>query len=323
MRKNFPEIKKILSTKDIIPKIVCVLLSVILWAIISSTNIGEIKFKIPITFSNLPETLIASRISARFVTVTLSGKKDNLKNVNVKSIKAMVDLGQPEIGLNKSYPVEIVKEEIPENIDLHISIKDVNLVAERKILKKVKIKANIGDNVKSGYVLGRIQIFPESINISGPESLVRNIDIIQTDRIPIANKTIKIIRDVLIDTKDIPDITTDISKVRVTIPIIEAVNLSEYKKKIILKNTNERYKYILSQEEVSVYLQSDNPNIKPSADDLDIFVDLGTIDLVDFFKAGNENYIEKYFYVDAIIKKDGVKVISILPDVISIKTSEK
>lgn len=323
MRKNFPEIKKILSTKDIIPKIICVLLSVILWAIISSTNIGEIKFKIPITFSNLPETLIASRISARFVTVTLSGKKDNLKNVNVKSIKAVVDLGQPDIGVNKSYPVEIVKEEIPENIDLEISIKDVTLVAERKIFKKIKVKANIADNVKSGYVLGRIQIFPESINISGPESLVRNIDIIQTDRIPIANKTIKIIRDVLIDTKDIPDITTDISKVRVTIPIIEAVNLSEYKKKIILKNTNERYKYILSQEEVSVYLQSDNPNIKPSADDLDIFVDLGTIDLDDFFKAGNENYIEKYFYVDAIIKKDGVKVISILPDVISIKTSEK
>ena len=323
MRKNFPEIKKILSTKDIIPKIVCVLLSVILWAIISSTNIGEIKFKIPITFSNLPETLIASRISARFVTVTLSGKKDNLKNVNVKSIKAMVDLGQPEIGVNKNYPIEIVKEEIPENIDLNLSPKDINLVAERKIFKKVKVKANIADNVKSGYVLGRIQIFPESINISGPESLVRNIDIIQTDRIPITNKTIKIIRDVLIDIKDIPDITTDISKVRVTIPIIDAVNLSEYKKKIILKNTNERYKYILSQEEVSVYLQSDNPNVKPSADDLDIFVDLGTIDLDDFFKAGNENYIEKYFYVDAIIKKDGVKVISILPDVISIKTSEK
>jgi hypothetical protein len=319
MRNYLLEIKKIFSARDNVAKVVCVLLAVILWAYISSTNIGEVKFKIPITFINLPETLIKSKISNKYVTATLTGRKDNLKNINIKSIKAVVNLDQPEIGINKIYPIDLIKDEIPENIDLNLSIKDVNLIIERKITKKVKVRANIVDKVLNGYVLGRIVIIPESVNISGPESLLKTIDIVQTEKVSISQASGRIIKDVAIDNKYIPDINIDTLKVRVIIPIVESVNSAEFRKKVVLRNINNTYNYILSQEEVSVYLQSDNPNIVPSEEDVDVFIDIGSLILDELLREVNENYIEKYYSIDAVVKKDGLKVVSIFPDIISVK----
>ncbi len=300
-------------------KIVCVFLAIILWLYISKTNKGELEYKIPITFINLPETLVKSKISNKYVTATLTGKKDNLKNINIKSIKAVVNLEKPEIGINKSYSIDLIKDEIPENIDLNLSIKDVSLVVERKITKKVIVKANIVDKVLNGYVLGRIVIIPESINISGPESLLKTIDFVQTEKISIAKASGRIIKDAAIENKDIPDVNIDTLKVRVIIPVVESVNSAEFKKKVILKNINNNYNYILSPEEVSVYLQSDKPNIEPSEQDVEVFIDIGSLDLDELLKEGNENYIEKYYSVDSMTIKDGVKVISIFPDIISVK----
>jgi hypothetical protein len=323
MKKYLLEIKRIFSARDNVAKVVCFLLSIILWLYITSTNIGEVKFKIPITFINLPETLVKLKISNKYVTATLSGKKDNLKNINIKSIKAVVNLEQPEIGLNKNYPIDLVRDEIPENIELILSIKDVSLVVEKKISKKVKVKANIIDRPVNGHVLGRIVIIPESIKINGPESLLKSIDLVQTEKISIAKASGRIIKDVAIDSKDIPDINVDTPKVRVIIPVVESVNLIEFKKKIILKNINDNYNYNLSLEEVSVYLQSDNPNIDFSEEDVDVFVDIGSLDMETFLKEGNENYVEKYYSVDSAIRKDGVKVVSIFPEIISVKISVK
>ncbi len=324
MRKNFPEIKKLISIKDLAAKIICVVLAIILWAIIRSTSSSEIKFKIPITFVNLPEILIKSEISDKYVTITLSGRKDNIKNVNAKSIKAIVNLDNPGIDISRKYPIEISREEIPENIDIKPSIKEVALKVERKISKKVIIKANIVNKIKNGYVLGRIKIFPETINISGPESLVKNIEFMQTEKITVMNARTKTIeKDILIDNKNTPDIDTEIKRVRVIIPVIDSSNLAEYKKKIILKYNSDRYNYTLSQQEVSVYLRPDKPDIKPSEDGVDVFVDIDLTGIDDFFTDGSQKYIEKIFTVNAVVKKEGVKAVIIFPDNVSVKISEK
>ncbi|MBN2402859.1 MAG: hypothetical protein JXN64_10725 [Spirochaetes bacterium] len=316
-------IKNILKAKNIAAKIICVLLAVLLWAYIGSTNIGEVKFKIPITFTNLPETLVMLKISNKYVSATLTGRKDNLKNVNVKSIKAVVDLDQPEIGINKSYPIELVKDEVPENIEINLSVKNVSLIVDRNVTKRVKVKANIIDKVQDGYVLGRVMIIPESINISGPESLIKSINFMQTEKLSITKATGRIIKDAGIYNNDFPDVRTDISKVRVIIPVIETSNSTEFKKKIILKNTNIDYNYIVSQEEVSVYLKSDKPDIEPSGDDVDIFIDIGSLNADELLSKGKENHIEKYYTLEAVVKRDGLKVVSIFPDMVSVKAVVK
>jgi YbbR domain-containing protein len=323
MKRHFPDIKKIISIKNLAVKIICVLLSVILWKYINNINISEIKFKIPITFINLPEALVSSDISDKYVTITLSGRKDNIKNINAKSIKAIVNLGNPDIDINQKYPVEINSEEIPENVDMNLSIKEVSLKVEKKIIKKVFIKAKIVNKIKNGFVLGRIKIFPESVNISGPESSVRNIDFLQTEKITVNNSRIKIIeKEILIDNQN-PDIDTDVKKVKVIIPVIESSGLAEFKKKIIIRYNNDKYTYTLSQQEVSVYLRSERADVQPAEGDTDVFIDIDSTGLDEFLIEGSNHYIEKIFPVNAVVKKEGIKAVSISPDIVSVKISGK
>ena len=319
MKNYILEIMKKLTSRDNIAKIICVLLAVVLWFYIRNTNIGEMNFKIPITFVNLSETLVKSKVSDKYVTATLNGTKDNLKNINVKSIKAVVNLEQPEAGVHKSYPIDLVRDEIPENIDLNLSVKDVKLTIERKIAKRVKVRANIADRIPKGFLVGKITIVPDSVNITGPESILKNITFLQTEKVLLPKASGKIVKDAAINYKDFPDIKLDPSKVRLIIPVIESANSAEFTKKIIFKNINDKYDYILKQETVSVYLQSANPDIEPSDTDVEVFIDVGSQSLDKLLPEGSENYIENYYTVDATIKKDGIKLISVFPDVIPVR----
>ncbi len=323
MKKGFPEIRKILSTGDIVAKVICVVLSVILWAYISNTNIGEIKFKIPIIFTNLPDTLVKTKMSSRYVTITLTGRKDTLKNVNVKSIKALVNLEQPEINVSKNYPIEVIRDEIPDNIELKLSNREVALFIERKISKKVSVKINIIDKVPEGYVLGKIRVIPDSVTLSGPESLLRDIDHVQTKAVSIANNTGRINREVFIDNSNLEGVNLDISRVRVIIPVIESANLFKFTKSIVIKNKNDRFNYILSQEEATVYLQASGSDIIPTEDDFELFIDIASSGNENLFTEENQDFIEKNFTIEVEIKKEGVKLISIFPDVVSVKILKK
>ena len=321
MKNYILQIIKFIASRDNVAKIVCIFLAVVLWFYIRNTNIGEVNFKIPVTFVNLSETLVKSRISDKYVSATLKGTKDNLKNVNIKSIKAIVDLGQPEIGINKSYPIDLIKDEVPENIDLNLSIKDVKLLVERKIVKRVKIRANIDPQIPKGFIVGKAMIIPDSVNVTGPESLLKSINFLRTEKVSIPKATGKIIKDAAINYKDNADIKIEPSKVRLIIPVVESVNSAEFTKKIILKNINYKYNYVLKQDEVLVYLESDNPNIEPSEDDIEVFIDLSSQVLADLTQESNGNYIENYYTVDTIIKNDQIRLISVFPDIISVRIS--
>ncbi|MBN2038542.1 MAG: hypothetical protein JW864_00775 [Spirochaetes bacterium] len=318
MKKTFPEITRLLSVNDLIAKIVCVLLAVLLWVYISNTNIGETQFKIPVNFTELPETLIKSKVSHRYVTITLTGKKDLLKNINIKNIKAVVNLDQPKIGKN-NYPVEINKDELPENIEVNFSQKQIAVTVERKISKSVKVKINLVDKVSDGYMLGRIRIIPDTVLITGPESILTDIDFVKTVDISIADKKGRIIKEVPIDRSGLKGIYLNAAEVKVIIPVIESANLFKFEKKITIKNKNEKYQYILSNEEINVFIQSENAEIEPYLEDFDAFIDFSKINIDDMFKGTNKDYVEKNFTVDIALKKTGMRIISIVPDVITVK----
>lgn len=322
MKKTLPEIKKIISTRDIVPKSICLILSIILWAYISNTKLGEVTFsRIPIRFQNLPSSLVISKIQHDYINVTLTGRKDYLKNVNIKNINAFVNLEDPSIGVDKSYPIEVIKQEIPEGIDLILSTKDIRLTVERKKYKKVRIVPKILD-IKEGYILGNIDIDPEYIRISGPESFITNIRSMQTQAISIGDKPGKIVKEVSIST-DIQGVEMEKNSVKVIIPVFNLVDLYKFEKKIGIRNTREEYEYILSTEYVSIYLNAEKEELKPSEKDIEVFIDIGSANIKEFFDNENKDSIEMEYQINVRLKKEGINIISIKPDKTSLKIIKK
>ncbi len=319
MKRLKPEIKRFISTKDIIPKAVCLLLSVLLWTYINSTKVGDVKFRIPIEFKNISEELVISEVKSKYITVSLTGRKDILKSINVKSINAFVNLGNPVVGISKRYPIKVIKHGLPESIELNLSSKDIAVTVDRKMTKVVKIEPNILEKIRDGYVLGYVKIIPQYITINGPESYVKNVDLIKTNMISIGDETGRIEREVFLDKNGLSNIDLDINKVRLIISIIEDTNLYKVEKKIEIKNSIEGYKYILSKQYVKIYLRSGDEDIKPSKEDVMAFIDIASINIMDLLDEAESDYIEKDYLINVDSKQEGVNVITVLPDTISVK----
>ena len=98
-----------LIKRDFLAKIGSLVLSVILWALISSNMMDKIKFQVPIEIKNPYENLTVSKMSSRNVHVIFEGKKELTKNITVKSVRAYIDIKNPEIGKPKKYPIQFLK----------------------------------------------------------------------------------------------------------------------------------------------------------------------------------------------------------------------
>jgi len=80
MKRYIDIVIKFFQNRNLVPKMASILLSVILWAYISSSKSGDVRFKLPVTFEGLEEGYIVSKVSHRFVVVEVKGNKDELNN---------------------------------------------------------------------------------------------------------------------------------------------------------------------------------------------------------------------------------------------------
>lgn len=321
MNKISRGIREIFSAKDIVPKLVCLLLAAILWAIIHNTNISEVHYKIPVKYTNLPQSLVLSKPQIKYITVKLTGSEEDLKHVNIKDINASVKLDNPSIGIARKYPIELINNNIPENVDISLSADGLYLTVENNISKKVEVKPFILDNIKNGFVIGDVRVIPDTITITGPESTLKKIDTIKTSVIAVGKKTGRLVKEAGLET--IPGVITDINSVKVVIPVIQAENLFKVTKTIITGNAHDDYKYELEQTSVNVYLQSENSSYKPSADDVEVFIDLTAADIEKNIKKEGKSFFKQVFPVNANLKNKSVRVISVMPDTIAVKITLK
>ncbi len=319
MRRLIPEIKKMLSTRDLLPKIVCLLLSVMLWVYINSTKVGDVKFRIPIEFKNISKELIISEVQSRYITVTLTGRKDVIKNVNLKNISAFVNIENPAIGISRRYPIKVIKHGIPENIDLTLSLRDINLTVEKKIKKRVKVEPDILKKVREGYVIGYVKVDPQYVIIDGPESIVKSVNIVRTAMVSVGNDIGRIEKDVAIDKSNLPNVDINISNVKVIIPVVESTNLYKFEMKIEIKNPVEGLDYVLNKQSVKIYLRSEEEDFEPSKEDIAAYIDVSTIDMDDLAEIGDKKSLDKDYLVNIELKQEGMEVVTVLPGMISVK----
>jgi len=114
-------LKKITKEKTASPvfiKIGSLLVAIILWVYVISGKTSEATFKIPITYQNLSSNLIVSEISHNFVNVVISGKANMVKSVESKDFRAIIDFKDAEAGIVKKIPVQLIKINVPENINV-------------------------------------------------------------------------------------------------------------------------------------------------------------------------------------------------------------
>jgi YbbR domain-containing protein len=332
MRSIKNKIQEISGEKRIFAKIVCILLATALWAFITSEKTGTVRFKVPIKERHLPAYAVISEMSKNSVIVSFEGRKDNIKNVNIKNINAYVDLRKPKIGKNDKYRIYIEKQQMPEGINISLSHKYINILVARKIEKRIFVIARKIGNVKKGFVMGRIRITPETVKISGAKNIVDNINFIYTEEFSIEGEDKSFEKVVSLSNEGRNNFTIHETNVRVNIPIIEYRQLNELKVPILIKNPKKGYIYKLSENSVVVYYKTmGDIYIKEAPINSSFFeasVDVTGINLENL-TSENPKFIEEFINEEVnvlIVNKKGVNkddILSYKPEKVTVTISVK
>jgi YbbR domain-containing protein len=273
-------IRDYIKEKNLVAKTACFGLALVLWVFISTTKHGELKFKVAVEKVNLPEYLTVSDMQDQSIDVVIEGKKELVKAVNPKTIRAVVDLSKPRENISARYPVTIIRDQIPESIRVTASKRKIYLTVERKAEKSVRVIPKIAGSVPDGFIRGRISIEPESVTISGPHSIIDRTDSVSTVSISMEGETGDIVREVEIESESLKNIELSDSEVKVTIPLLNLGSLAGVEIPLTVRNMRKDYRYTLKKEKIMVYVKAVGGD-SVTADQMVAIVDVGRMVLRD------------------------------------------
>ncbi len=327
MIKFWEEVGLIIRRRDFTAKTICLLAATALWAYVGSTQIAELDFKVPLEFRNLPANLVLAHRPARSVTVTASGRNEDVKLVSARNFKAYISMENASPGENAQYRVDFIKTDIPENVRIDVNPKKLLLSVAERSYKKVRVAPRITGRVQEGYVLGTVKAFPEYVTVSGPRSMLDGIGSVPTRRVSVEALSQKAAREIPLDIESLGQVNVDVLKVTLFIPVLEAAGMSRVEVKLRLKGTSEKYLYSLADEAAVIYLKQLQENAELAPGDIEALVDPSAAGMENQLAAGNDTEIERFIPVVPVIKnrakRDMFRPIIIVPDAVAVKVSKK
>jgi len=248
---RFAELSK---RTNLVPKLLSIILAVILWAYITNTRSGDLRFNISVDFRNIDDSLVISKVSQKTATVRVSGPKDDLKNVSARDIILYVDLNRAQAGEYTDYKIEFIRNEVPEGIDIKIIPDEIKVLAESKISREVKIIPNFSGNADKGFYTGKAEIVPEVLTLRGASSLLNEIDLLYTEDISLEGARDTVQKKVNIQKPDLENIEYSLETVTVTVPVISYSDLEKADIPLSVRNGKKGFTYIIETEKVKIHI---------------------------------------------------------------------
>ena len=171
------------NEKRIVVKLVCVILSFILWLYVSNvenpTRTSDIK-AVEVTLENtdvLKDSNLCLKPDQKFlVDLKIEGPANDIYVTKKSDFTIKADLSNYSLKKGENnIPVQIVNS--PGNLEIKNSgVLTVKVDLEEIIEKDVKISSKVNTTYKHGLTENYINISPKSVKVSGAESAVNSVD---------------------------------------------------------------------------------------------------------------------------------------------------
>lgn len=325
------------SKKSLIVKLICVLLSFILWMYISNVenpirtiDMRDVTVELLNTDILSDNDLYISPDQSYTVDLKLEGATKDIYSVKKSDFTLKADLSGYALKKGENnIPVEVVNE--PDGVTIkNKTVLSIKLTLEEGSEKSVKVSSNVKTSFKNGTTQKGISVSPNSVKVSGPESLVSSVVSVVLQG-------------------EISDISKDVSQSFKLVPVdvngneVSGVELSEEKGKLTIDVGSEKqvtinavYTGKLSDNLTlkSITLSKDKVSIVGDSNVINLIneIDTEAINLSNITESGNVNItlnlpdgvsladkddkitayveVEKKSNIDEVITKkiDGVKV---------------
>lgn len=228
-------------------KLASLLFAVFLWYYVNSLDYIEKTINLPIQFENLPEGLIVLKSSDSSIDIKVRARLNLLKKVSpTKMVVPIVNLSNATIG-TLEYKLVLQKTDTKMDVKLESKKKKIAVSIERLVMVTIPVKPKISGVPREGYIVDKITLEENKINIQGPSSIIEKIDFIETSPVDISSASNDIEKFVSIQTPDLVE-TVDKKSLNVTIKIKERRINKQVIVKIELQNLKENLKPVYPPE---------------------------------------------------------------------------
>lgn len=219
------------NEKRIVVKLVCVILSFILWLYVSNvenpTRTSDIK-AVEVTLENtdvLKDSNLCLKPDQKFlVDLKIEGPANDIYVTKKSDFTIKADLSNYSLKKGENnIPVQIVNS--PGNLEIKNSgVLTVKVDLEEIIEKDVKISSKVNTTYKHGLTENYINISPKSVKVSGAESAVNSVDsvIIKGELLNIKEDTQESFDLIAVDAEgnEVKGVTLSESKAKLSIGVV-------------------------------------------------------------------------------------------------------
>jgi YbbR domain-containing protein len=168
-------------------KLMSVGLAVLLWLIVSGEQTVERGLRVPLELQQFPAGLEIQGEPPSTVDVRVRGTSGVLSRVGAGDVVAVLDLRGARPG-NRLFPMTPELVQAPMGIDVVQVVPSTILLSfESSVSREVPVAASTEGDPAPGYVVGRVSVMPEQVEIIGPESAVKRAHEALTETVPVAD----------------------------------------------------------------------------------------------------------------------------------------
>ncbi len=157
---------------------VAFILAVFVWGYVSLTvypeenpDFNNLQFEI--TPPKALDLVVRNTYKPQNVVVTISGPRDKVGSITAGSLKPYIDVSQVNKPTTDQFEVKLkIGDKIPDGVRYSIKPEKIELQIEDRKTTQFKVEPVQVGEVAADYNLGEIKIAPETINVTGPSSLV-------------------------------------------------------------------------------------------------------------------------------------------------------
>ena len=160
--------------------VVSLVLASLLWNFVSGERTVDKNVMIPVEVINLPRDLVISNQFKKEIEVTVNGPRSLILELETKQITRQIDL-------SKAVPGTTVITNDVDSIPmrrgitvLRVQPSTIILSLDKLIQKRFTVNPVTTGQPSPGYILKRLQMDPDVITITGPETVLSRYEVLRT-----------------------------------------------------------------------------------------------------------------------------------------------
>lgn len=166
-------------------KFVSLILAVVLWYMAVGRERAEVGINVPLELVNIPKDKVISNQVVDAVNIRVSGSVTLARQVTDRKLRFSLDLSGAIKGPNE-FTLRVEQLALPRGLEVtRLAPAKVTVELEDLVVKNVSLLPVIMGEPPAGYIIDDITLEPKSVAVRGPESVVRNLDILWTEPVEV------------------------------------------------------------------------------------------------------------------------------------------